>query len=360
MKKKNLGIAVVGSGRIGTLRSKLIRSHPSVDFLAVSDLNLSQAKKLGEQVDANLISDDNFEIISHPDVDAVIVSTSEHQHLEPVLQSISKKKPVLLEKPIALTLKDADKIIKNSEDENVEVLVGYAQRFKRRYFVAKEQIQRGRLGRIIGANGRACNNRSQGLEILKRSPEATPVVDVLTYWVDMICWFMNDQKPVEVIARGNSVVYKEAGYESVDDITWAIITFEDGAVVNLGICYALPSKYPSQGSGVRIEIFGTDGVLMLDGDQKEELIHTEQGIPHLYIPDHNVNTTFLSTTAPGDWALGEFWGPLSDETRSWIDHLITKKPCQIATTKEARKTLEITLAIQQSSRTGETVSIPLN
>ncbi len=360
MKKQNLGIAVVGSGRIGSLRSKLIRNHPSVDFIAVSDLNLSQAKKLGNTINADFVSDNNMEIISHPEVDAVIVSTSEHQHLEPVLQSISKKKPVLLEKPIALTLADADEIIQNSENQNVEVLVGYAQRFKRRYFVAKEQIQKGRLGQIIGANGRACNNRSQGLEILKRSPEATPVIDVLTYWVDMICWFMSDQRPVEVVARGNSVVYKEAGHESVDDITWAIITFEDGAIVNLGICYALPSKYPSQGSGVRIEIFGTDGVLMLDGDQKEELIHTEKGIPHLYIPDHNVNTTFLSTTAPGDWALGEFWGPLNDETRAWVDHIATDSPCHIATTREARKTLEITLAIQESSRTGKTVSIPIS
>ena len=96
------------------------------------------------------------------------------------------------------------------------------------------------------------------------------------------------------------------------------------------------------------------------GDQKEELIHPEQGIPHLYIPDHNVNTTFLSTTAPGDWALGEFWGPLNDETRAWVDHIVTDGPCHIATTREARRTLEITLAIQESSRTGKTVSIPIS
>ena len=94
MKKQNLGIAVVGSGRIGSLRSKLIRNHPSVDFIAVSDLNLSQAKKLGNTINADFVSDNNMEIISHPEVDAVIVSTSEHQNLATVLQSNSKKKTV--------------------------------------------------------------------------------------------------------------------------------------------------------------------------------------------------------------------------------------------------------------------------
>ena len=41
------------------------------------------------------------------------------------------------------------------------------------------------------------------MEILKRSPEATPVLDALTYYVDMACWYLDDVRPVEVIARGN-------------------------------------------------------------------------------------------------------------------------------------------------------------
>jgi len=51
---------------------------------------------------------------------------------------------------------------------------------------------------------------------------------------------------VEVVARAQRGVFEKAGYP-VDDVTWAIVTLADGAVVNLGICYALPAKYPPSG-----------------------------------------------------------------------------------------------------------------
>ncbi len=358
MKRKELGIAVVGSGRIGSLRARLAARHPSVRFLAVSDLDPARAGALGEEAGAQLASGDNLEIIRRPEVDAVIVSTPEHDHARPIIQALELGKPVLVEKPIALTLEDADRILAAAGRSGAELRVGYAQRFKRRYLLAKEQILQGRLGRVLGGSGRTCNTRAQGFQILQRSPHATPVLDVLTYWVDMVCWFLEGNRPVEAVARGHGVIYKEAGY-AADDMTWALLTFEDGAVVNLGVYYALPEKYPTLGQSVRLEIYGTDGVLMLDDDHKDELLYTDRGIPHAYIPGHQVNMAFLSSTTPGDWALGDYWGPLADETRAWLDHLATGRPCALATAEEARQTLEVTLAIEQSARTGEAVRLPL-
>ncbi len=358
MQKKDIGVAVVGAGRIGTLRANLISTHPGVRFLAVSDLEAARAQKLSESVGAQVHSADNLEVISHPDVDAVVVSTPEHDHAEAIIQALELGKPVLVEKPITLTLEDADRVIAAAERTGAELRVGYAQRFKRRYMLAKEQIEEGRLGRIIAATGRTCNTRAQGMQILQRSAHATPVLDVLTYWVDMACWFLEGRRPVEVVARGHGVIYKAAGYE-VDDVTWAIITFDDGAIVNLGVFYALPEKYPALGQSVRLEIYGTDGVLMLDEDHKDELLYTDKGIPHAYIPGHSVNMAFLSSTTPGDWALGDYWGPLLDETRSWLDHLVTGRPCHLATAEQARQTLEVTIAIEKSARTREAVKLPL-
>ena len=155
-------------------------AHPAVKFLAVSDLNADRAANLAETAGADFSSRDNEKVISHPQVNAVIVSTSEHEHLEPVMQALALGKPVLVEKPIALTLADADRIIAKAEDTGTPIRVGYAQRFKRRYISAKDQIVEGRLGEITALTGRACNTRAQGIEILKRSPRATPVVDALT------------------------------------------------------------------------------------------------------------------------------------------------------------------------------------
>ncbi|NND48866.1 MAG: Gfo/Idh/MocA family oxidoreductase, partial [Rhizobiales bacterium] len=164
METKELGIAVVGSGRIGSLRAKMAALHPGVRFLAVSDLEPDKAKKLAETTGADLSSGNNEEIIAHDEVNAVIVSTSEHEHVAPIMQALELGKPVLVEKPIALTLEDADRIIAKSEDTGTPLHVGYAQRFKRRYLSAKDQIEEGRLGDVLAFNARACNTRAQGVE----------------------------------------------------------------------------------------------------------------------------------------------------------------------------------------------------
>ena len=135
---KELGIAVIGSGRIGSLRAILSSGHPAVKFLGVSDKEINYAKKLSEKCNANLYTDNNSDLISHPDVNAVIVSTSEHEHLASVMQALELGKPVLVEKPIALTLSDADKIISKVKETGTLMRVGYAQRFKRRYLSGKD------------------------------------------------------------------------------------------------------------------------------------------------------------------------------------------------------------------------------
>jgi len=73
-----------------------------------------------------------------------------------------------------------------------------------------------------------------------------------------------------------------------------------------------------------------------------------------------VNMAFLGSSAPGDWAAGDFWGPLAGETRAWLDHLATGRPCVLATPEEARHNLEVTLAIERAVATRKTVRLPLD
>lgn len=358
IERKQIGLAVVGSGRIGTLRAKLASTHPAVNFIAVSDANPGAAQKLAKEVGAQFSSTNNDEIIARPEVNAVIVSTSEGEHLAPVLKAIELGKAVLVEKPIALNIVDADRIIAAAAKAKANLRVGYSRRFKDRYLIAKEQIIQGRVGKITGGAARVFNSRSQALAMLKRNPEATPVVDALTYYVDLMNWLLEGNAPVEVYARGQKGVLKAAGHD-VDDVNWSIVTYADGAVVNLGVSYALPEKYPALGHAARVEILGTEGVIILDDDHTDQLMYSDKGVPHVYLPDHNVNMVFLSSGTPGDWALGDFWGPVANETRAWLDHLATGKACVHATARDARCNLEVTLAIQLAAASGKTVKLPL-
>ena len=356
MKAKALGIAVVGSGRIGTLRARLAVKHPAVGFLAVSDKDLGQAKKLAELAGADFHSADNDAVIAHPDVNAVFVSTPEGEHAAPVCRALELGKPVLVEKPLALSLNDAEAILKTLRTTGGTLRVGYSRRFKECFLRAKEQMIHGRLGKVSGALARVYNSRTQTFAILKRDPHATPVLDVLTYYVDLICWLLEGNKPVEVVARGQHGIFRDAGY-SAHDVTWALVTFADGAVVNFGIAYALPARYPTQGQSDRVELLGSDGTMIIDDDHMEHLLFSEKGIPHPYVPGHSVEMAFLGSNTAGDWAMGDFWGPLGNETRAWLDFLSTGRPSIHATPEQAMLNLKTTYAIERAVSTGQVVRL---
>jgi predicted dehydrogenase len=355
---KPIGLAIVGCGRIGSLRARLAAAHPAVRFIAVADQDAAKAQQLASTVGAQHHSADNDEVISRAEVTAVIISTSEGEHVEPLVKAIELGKQVLVEKPLALTLADADRVLRAIERSGADVRVGYSRRYKDRYLIAREQIVQGRIGTPTAGAARVFNSRSQALAMLQRNPHATPVVDALTYYVDLMNWLLGGKQISEVYARGQMGVLKSAGHE-VADVSYAILTYTDGTVVNLGVSYALPAKYPALGHAARVEVLGTEGVMILDDDHTDQLMYSEKGIPHVYLPDHTVNMVFLQSGTPGDWALGEFLGPIASETRAWLDYLCMGRPCVLATPAEARANLEATLAIEHSVASGRPVTLPL-
>jgi len=358
VKRHDLGIAVIGAGRIGTLRARLAAKHPAVRFLAISDRDPARAAALAGQAGADLHSADNDAVIAHPDVTAVIVSTPEQEHVAPVVRALALGKPVLVEKPLALTLEGADEILAVLRTTDGDLRVGYSRRYKECFLRAKEQMLHGRLGKVVGGTARVYNSRAQAFAILKRDPHATPVLDVLTYYVDLMCWFLDGNRPVEVVARGQHGIFRDAGY-GAHDVTWAIVTFQDGAVINLGVSYALPAHYPTLGQSDRVELLGTEGTMIIDDDHMDHLLFSEQGVPHAYVPDHAVNMAFLGSNTAGDWAVGDFWGPLGNETRAWLDHLATGAATVHATPAQARINLETTIAIERAVASGQAVRLPL-
>src|SRR5207245_7153331 len=152
IERKQLGIAVVGAGRIGSLRAGLAAGHAAVNFIAISDADPASARDLAQRIGAQFHSGDNLAAISRPEVNAVIVATSEGEHVRPVMQALELGKTVLVEKPLALTLSEADGILAAAKQHCANLRVGYSRRYKERYLLAKEQVMQGRRGRIVGAS----------------------------------------------------------------------------------------------------------------------------------------------------------------------------------------------------------------
>jgi len=354
--RRKIGIGVVGTGKIGMQRARLAAQHPSVDYLAVMDIDHERARTVGEDLDADHIASSVDELVNDERVDAVVISTAEPFHLDPTLAALAAGKPILIEKPIALTLADADRIVDAVAAAGVDARVGYSMRYLQKYSVGWDSVSHGKLGNVVGITGRVYSTRAQGLAILRRSAAATPVIDIVTYLVDVASWYMAPHVPVEVVSRGHGTVFRENGFDC-DDIAFSMIRYSDGTVADLGVCYMLPKGFPTAGQSIRFEVFGTDGALMIDDDHRDQMLYSEHGYQNTYATDQKMNFAFLGSRTTGEWVGDTMFGRLANETRAWLDNLITGTACHLTTVEEARGVLAVTLAIEESLDTGRSVSV---
>ncbi len=352
-----LGVAVIGAGKIGRHRARLSAAHAGVDHLAIADVNASAAETLAAEVGADTWTTRVDEVVASSDVDVIIVSTPERAHTEPLLAALATGKPTLVEKPLTLTLEDADMVLAEAAERGVDLRVGYSMRYAQRYAVARDQIvNHGSIGDVIGGVARCYDTLAIGEAILARSPTATPVKDILTYFVDLIGWCCRDARPVEAVARSSGSILRSKGHD-VDDLTFALVTYDDGSVFDLGTSYSLPSGYPISGMAARFEVLGTDGVLLIDEDHGDQVLYSDAGYSNAYV-DQQWNLAYLGSRTSGEWADGTMFGRVADETRAWLDHHSVGGPLHITTAAEARTTLAVTLAIDEAAATGRPVQIP--
>ncbi len=356
---QSIGIGVIGAGRMGSIRAHLAANNPLVDFFAVSDIDPAKAEAVAGKTNAAFHTDDNMAVIQHPRVGAVIVSTPEGQHTDAICAALEAGKSVLVEKPIALSLVDADRILETWGRSDADLFVGYTQRLRRRYLSVKEQIDAGRLGRVISGRLHHYVSRAVYRQIYKRSPHASPITDGLTYMADMALWFLAPRKPVRVYAQGGGHVFPDHP-KGLGDYGWAIVTFDDGASFSLGMVASMPERWPAYVGTIGIDLFGTEGAIAIEDGHKDVMMVTDKPTPSPYAADSSVEVAFLGSQMPGDWALGDFYGPMRDETRLFLERVTSGKAVPLCDGLTGRDVLELTIAIEKSAAAGGLViDLPL-
>ncbi|MGQ0650709.1 MAG: Gfo/Idh/MocA family protein [Betaproteobacteria bacterium] len=145
---KRIGLAIVGAGRVGLFRGEVAARHPMVDFIGLADLKEDRLESVGAKTRADFVSTDFRELLRRPEVNAAIISTDEHLHVEPILAAVDRGLPLLIEKPLATELADSGRVLKAIEQAKVDAVVGYTQRFRRRWLAAKEKVRTGSLGDV--------------------------------------------------------------------------------------------------------------------------------------------------------------------------------------------------------------------
>jgi predicted dehydrogenase len=363
MPKKNpkrIGLAIVGGGRIGLIRGEIAKRHPQVDWIGLAEKNPERAKLVAEKIGADFVTGDHRELLTRSEATAAIIATDEHLHVAPIMAALERKLPLFIEKPLATEVAESAQVLQVIRQAGVDAVIGYTQRFRRRWLVAKEKVRTGSLGDVSLVTSRAFMNRLVALDNYRRTSDPSrisPMVISGTHALDVVMWMMEGKTPVELYARS---VDKALGPECKGiDATVGTIVFADGTLYHSAISWALPVVWPGAVYSLEVGITGTEGVLTIDDTHRDIVLATERKQSEGYAPDSTRKVDFLGSYPPGDMALGELRGPMADETVSWLNRVALGLPTPAATVGEAHNRLMLTKALDLSAKRKQPVKLPL-
>jgi myo-inositol 2-dehydrogenase/D-chiro-inositol 1-dehydrogenase len=357
---KRIGLAIVGGGRVGLIRGEIAARHPQVDFIGLAEIKPDRAQQVAGKIGADFVTADYRELLARPEVTAAIIATDEHLHVGPILAAVERRLSLLIEKPLATELAESERVLKAIQKSGVDAVVGYTQRFRRRWLVAKEKVRTGQLGDVTLVTSRAFMNRLVALDNYQRTDDPaqiSPMVISGTHALDIVMWMMEAKRPVEIYARS---IDKALGPICKGiDATAGTITFEDGSLYHASISWALPIVWPAAVYSLDIGIVGTEGVLTIDDTHRDIVLATTRAQGEGYAPDSTRCVDFLGSYPPGDVALGELRGPMREETEQWLNRLAMGLPTQHATAEEAHDRLMLSKAFDLSARLKRAIALPI-
>ncbi|MGJ8571943.1 MAG: Gfo/Idh/MocA family protein [Hoeflea sp.] len=342
---KQVEVAVIGTGWCGGMRAVTLSMSALVDKLHICEIKperLAEVKALTNPATATL---DYKDIIDNPAISVVYISTTPEGTHYPIARDCLKAgKNVLLEKPIALELWEADELIAIARDKGVKFTIGYSQRFNPKIAYAKKSVAEGKLGKVVNVMVSRHLSRTLGSKIANRV-KLSPAAMESTHDLDFVFWLLAPAKPVKVYSQGAYGYMKERNGSY--DCMWSTVTMDDGTLVVVGGGWNLPPSYPNY-CGTWIEITGTEGALILDDTSRDNWLNT--------VAD---GTQYPMSTMPGEQVDHMFAGQMGPETLHFLESVLLDRPPMVAP-EHARIVMESYLAADISADTGDPVTLPLS
>ncbi len=337
--------AVIGTGWCGGIRSETLARSALVDKLHICEIRpdrLEEVRKLTHAATATL---DYQDIIKNPNISVVYICTTPEQTHFPIARDCLKAgKHVLLEKPIAMELWEADELITLAKRAGIKFTIGYSQRFNTKFAYAKKKLTDGTLGKPVSVLVSRHLTRNLGKKIAGRV-KLSPAAMESTHDMDFVFWLLEPAKPVRVYSQG-SYGYMQPINGSYDSM-WSIVTMDNGLVVVFGGGWNLPPGYPNFCT-TWIEITGTDGALFLDDSHRDVWLNTVEN-----------GSQFPMSTMPGEQVDHVFAGQMGPETIHFLESCLLDRPVMV-TPESARMVMECYTAADLSAERNEPIDLPLS
>ena len=334
---KTIAVGIIGTGWCGGIRAAACAASPLVQKLHLAEINDGRLSEVSARTRPDTSTTDYRVLLRNPQVDAVIISTTpETTHYPIARESLLAGKHVLLEKPLALELSEADELIALARSKNLLFTIGYSQRFNPKFAYVKRSIEDGTIGQPVSALVSRHITRNLGHKIggrIKLSPTAMEA----THDIDFLLWCFAPRKPVRVYAQEVRKIMQAD--HKVPDCVWIVVTMDDGSALTIGAGWVLPPAYPNF-SSTWIEVVGTEGAVMVDDSHRDVTLMTMQR-----------GTEFPLSTMPGEKVGHVYAGPMEAETLHFCECVAAGRQ-PLVTAEHARTVMQVSQSADLSSAHG--------
>jgi len=347
---QNIGFGIIGCGMISPWHAASITSASGAQLVAVCDVVQEKAEKLASEYGAPKVYLDYHKLLSDPDIDAVCICTPSGMHSDMAIDAARFGKHVMCEKPIDISLQKIDAMIAECRRAGVKLGAIFQRRTSPVWNKIKDAIAAGKLGRMVLGDAYMKYYRSQeyydsgdwrGTWALDGGGA---LMNQGVHCVDMLRWIMG---PIEsVYSHADHLVRKI----ETEDTAVAVLKFANGA---FGVLEATTSVCP--GMDHRLEFHGEFGSIRVEGEKIVEWsVPGEEDIIEESASDIDIK---MGTAASDPTAIGmeghkALIQDFADAIREDREPLITGE--------EAKKAVEVVLAVYESSRTGQPAKLPFN
>jgi len=327
-----LNAAVVGVGRMGERHAQVYGEHPLTDLRAVVDVDGERAREVARAHGAGRVATDPEGALD--DVDVVSVATPQDHHLASTRAALDAGCHVLLEKPIAGSTDDGERIVDLAAAAETELAVGYLCRFHPRYAAVRAAVDDGEFGDLLAVQA-ARIGAGGSYDALADRAGTTHYLAV--HDVDAMRWITGAE--VERVSAEAS-----AGVGDVDEpaVYHATLRFDDGTIGVLEANWGGHESFPA-GRTDELRVTGTDGYVRLLGDAPgDESVRVADGDGFRYADQSHVH------------------GERRDFLRTQIDHVlecVRAGESPMVTPEDGLRSLRVACAIRESAREGCPVEV---
>ena len=244
-----LKVGVIGLGRFGALHLRAWAAIGAAEVVAVSSRSVERARELAERWSIPRTYTDWHDLVTDGDLDVVDVVTDWRRHAGPTIAALQAGKHVLVEKPVATTLEDADRMLEAWRTSGRALMVGHMLRFDPRYVQLVERVHAGELGEVVTLFCRRNVARSHFAEHAKY----TPLLETGVHDIDVCRWLIGEEV-VRVWAQKSHTLD-----ERIADTYWLWLEFTGGSLAVVETSWLLPDRARTALHG-ELELIGTKGV----------------------------------------------------------------------------------------------------